>query len=172
MIPGFVSAQFNSTAMELENLLNAEVVTYAQATRFVLEAAEEFVTNDPNEAFQYAVSNRWLPLNTRADGNARLDHIALLLAHSFDIKGGLLYSITKNSRYAYRELKYMNVIQGRVISSMPVSGERLVFYVNRLLARQDIIASLETKRITPVSENLVVSNITDNVQEEITVLEN
>jgi len=158
--------------MELENLLNTEIVTYAQATRFVLEAAEEFITNDPNEAFQYAVNNRWLPLNTRADGNARLDHIALLLARSFDIKGNLLYSITKNSRYAYRELKYMNVIQGRVVSSMPVSGERLVFYVNKLLMRQDIIASLDNKRIIPIVDNAMLQDITDNAQEEITVLEN
>ncbi|MCL2806521.1 MAG: hypothetical protein FWD26_11350 [Treponema sp.] len=129
----FLSAQ--SPAEEFENLLNTQTVTYAQASRFILEAAEVPAALD--DAFQYAVEHGWLPRYAGSNDEARLKHIALLLAGAFDIKGGLLYSLTKNSRYAYRELKYINVIQGRVASSMPVSGERLVFYVNRMLARQE-----------------------------------
>ena len=129
-IPYILSAQ--TPAVEFETLLNADVVTYAQASRFVLDAAQ---VSEKGEAFEYAVSQGWLPENTGAEDAAQLDKIALLLARAFDINGGLLYSLTKNSRYAYRELKYKNVIQGRVDSSMPVSGERLVFYVNRLLTQ-------------------------------------
>ncbi|MCL2443490.1 MAG: hypothetical protein FWD13_08530 [Treponema sp.] len=135
-IPGYIFSQAVSPAVEFENLLNTEVVTYAQAARFVLQAAEVSGVNTPQEAFLYAVSQGWLPRNTREAEEARLDNIALLLSGSFDVRGSLLYSITKNSRYAYRQLRYMNIIQGRVVSSMPVSGERLVFYVNMLLDLQ------------------------------------
>lgn len=147
VIPGFLFGQGISPAAEFENLFNTEVVTYSQASRFVLEAAEELIIRDPHAAFQYAVNYGWLPKNVGIDDIARLDHIAMLLANSFNINGGLLYSVTKNSRYAYRELKYMNVIQGRVVSSMPVSGERLIFYVNRMLGRQDIINKLDEKNL-------------------------
>ena len=146
-IPGCLFAQAVSPAEEFENLLNTDVVTYAQACRFVLEAAEVLVSNDSVEAFRYASSRGWLPNNAGSDDKAQLNHISRLLMRSFDIKGGLFYSITRSSRYAYRELKYMNIIQGRVDATMPVSGERLIFYVNRLLARQDVLKRLEDKRI-------------------------
>jgi len=120
---------------ELENLLNTKAVTYAQASRFVLEAADVLVANDPEEAFQFAAGKGWLPENASPNDEARLDGIALLLAGSFDVKGGLLFSFTNNSRYAYRELKYADVISGRVHAAMPVSGERLVYYANSLFER-------------------------------------
>jgi len=134
----FLSAQESqSTAEEIETLLNTGVVTYAQASRFVLEAANVLAASDPKEAFDYAMQQKWLPKNVSADGLARLDHISLLLMSSFNVKGGIMYSITKNSRYAYRELVYLNVIQYRADPAMPVSGERLLFVVGRLIGESE-----------------------------------
>ncbi|MCL2760010.1 MAG: hypothetical protein FWD22_07340 [Treponema sp.] len=143
----FAVAPANSPAAEFEVLLNTGVVTYAQAARFVLEASEAFVTNNPNEAFDFAMQNGWLPGKVTPDDNAQLNHISRLLMRSFNLKGGIFYSITKSSRYAYRELVYKNVIQGRADATMPVSGERLIFYVNRLLTQQSAAASSNLRRI-------------------------
>jgi len=135
--PVILTAQASSPALEYENLLNTKVVTYAQASRFILEAAEVFTADNPDEAFQYAARLGWLPKNAGPNDPARLNHISQLFMQSFNIKGGLLYSLTNSSRYAYHELRYMNIIQGRVDATMLVSGERLIFYINRLLARQE-----------------------------------
>jgi len=129
-VSSFLSAQ--STAMEIETLLETNAVTYAQAARFILEAAGVKVTPHPEEAFYFAEQNNWLPRNAAAGDTARLDKISLLLMRSFDIKGGLFYSMTKSSHYAYRELVYKGIIQGRHDPAMKVSGERLIFYVNRI----------------------------------------
>ena len=138
-VPAFLSAQ--STAAEIEMLLGTRAVTYAQAARFVLEAADARITNNPEEAFNYAVQQNWLPKNAASGDLAKLDKISLLLMRSFDIRGGLFYSITKGiplgSRYAYRELVYSSIIQGRHDPDMLVSGERLIFYVNRIYSLQD-----------------------------------
>ena len=128
----FLSAQ--STADEIEALLNNSAVTYGQAARFVLEAADVTVTTDPAEAFQYAAQRNWLPKTASANEAARLDGISLLFMHSFGIKGGLLYSITKSSHYAYRDMVYRNLIQGRVDPAMNVSGERLLFITSRIFS--------------------------------------
>ena len=48
---GAVSAV--SQANELESVLESQAVTFAQASRFVLEAAEVLAVNDPEEAFLY-----------------------------------------------------------------------------------------------------------------------
>jgi len=126
-----------STAQEIEILLYSKTVTYAQAARFVLEAANALAADSGEEAFNYAVQQNWLPKNTAVGDPARLDNISQLLLRSFNIKGGLMYSITKNPHYAYRELVYLKIIQDRTDPSMLVSGEQLLFYVNRILARED-----------------------------------
>ena len=121
-----------STADQIETLLNTRAVTYAQAARFILQAADITVTEDP---FQYAMQQKWLGKNASADETARLDGVALLVMRTFDIKGGFLYSISKNSHYAYRELVYQDVIQGRIDPVMPVSGDTLLYIINRILSK-------------------------------------
>jgi len=130
-------------------------VTYAQASRFVLEASGKMVTYNPYEAFEYASENKWLPGKVSADQNARLDAVSLLILNAFDIKGGIFYSITNNSHYAYRELVYLRHIQGRVDPAMDVSGELLLFIVSSVLTGRDT---------TPVQEDTLV--VDQNAQSE------
>jgi hypothetical protein len=130
----FISAPaWSQTADELESLLNSPRLSYAQAARFVLEAADKVVIDDPAVAFRFANERKWLPPKTSADSFARLDGIALLLMRSFDMEGGFFYSMFGNSHYAYRELAYREVIQGRVDPGMAVSGDMLLFMVGRIL---------------------------------------
>ena len=97
-----------------------QAVTYGQAARFILEASGALATDSLQEAFDYAVEKKWLPSNVSVDENARLDRIALLLMRSFKIQGGIFYTLTKNSHYAYLELVYNNVIMGRHDPAMRV----------------------------------------------------
>jgi len=127
----FLSAQ---TADEIETLLNTRAVTYGQAARFVLEASDALVTGSHEEAFRYAVQQNWLPANSSSGDPARFDQISLLLMRSFNMNGGLMYTLTKSSHHAYRELVYRNVIQTRSDPAMIVSGEELLFIVGRLLS--------------------------------------
>jgi hypothetical protein len=129
-----------STAMEIETLLDTQAVSYGQAARFVLEASDTLVTASPEEAFNYAVRQGWLPADSAFNDNARLDRISLLLMRSFEMSGGIFYSLTKNAHYAYLELVYNNVITGRHDPAMPVSGARLLLYVSRILAMQGEMA--------------------------------
>jgi hypothetical protein len=126
-----------STANTIEALLSMDAVTYAAAARLLLEASETLKTSNADEAFNYAVEQNWLPKKAAANDEARLDAISLLLMRSFNIKGGLFYSITKNSHYAYRELVYQNIIQGKSDPSMKLSGERLLLITGRVLAIQE-----------------------------------
>jgi len=124
-----------STADEIETLLNTNAVTYAQAARFVLEAADVSAISDAEEAFRYAQERGWLPQKVAANDTARLDGISLLLMSSFSLKGGIFYSIFKSPHYAYRELAYMETIQGRADPAMKVSGERLLLIIGRILSQ-------------------------------------
>jgi len=124
-----------STANEIETLLSTGAVTYAAAARFFLEASGTTIISDYNEAFNFAAQRNWLPKNSVGDKKARLDAVCLLLMRSFDIKGGLLYSIAQNPHHAYRELVYKKIIQGRTDPAMEVSGEQLLFITGRALSQ-------------------------------------
>jgi outer membrane protein OmpA-like peptidoglycan-associated protein len=126
-----LSAQ--STAVEVENLLATDAVTYGQAVRFVLVASGKMTTYNQQEAFRYAVQRGWLPDKVTADQTARLDNISLLILKAFDVKGGLFYSIVNNPHHAYRELVYLNYIYGRSDPAMDVSGELLLFIIGKFM---------------------------------------
>jgi hypothetical protein len=52
---------------------------------------------------------------------------------AFNLKGGAMYSIFKNPRYAYREMVYKKLIQGQAESTMKVSGARLLQIISSTL---------------------------------------
>jgi hypothetical protein len=125
---------FAQTATEIEALLSAEALTYEQAASFVLSAADVPVSS---AAYSYAARRNWLSAKTAADGDAALNEVSLLLMGAFDIKGGIMYSLTNSPRYTYRELVHLGIIQGRADPSLAVSGELLVFMVGKVLDRME-----------------------------------
>ena len=130
LLPVFLNAQ---TAEKIEGLLNTSTVSYEDAAHIVLEAADVVTNSNPAEAFQLAVDRKWLPSGVRGTDNARLDGVCLLMTKAFNFKGGMFYSLFGNSHYAYRELQYNGVIQGRTDPAMDVSGDILFFMMGRIL---------------------------------------
>ena len=130
--------QQETAAYEIEMLLQTNAVTYGQASRFILEASDIAVFTDTEEAFLYLVENKWLPKNIGSGQAARLDVLSGIFMKAFDIKGGLFYSLTRAPHYAYRELVYLNLIQGKIEPGMNVSGELLLFITGRILTQYQI----------------------------------
>jgi hypothetical protein len=137
-VSAFLPAQSGlSPHDEVETLLNTSAVTYGQAARLALDSSETLITTSYEEAFNYAKEQGWLPDGVSADDTARLDRVALIFMKSFNLKGGLFYTISGSAHYAYRELAYINAIGGRTTPNMAVSGEQLLFITGRLLAARE-----------------------------------
>ena len=130
--PASVGAQ--GTAVEIEALLASDAITYAQASRFVLEAADAAMFDDSAEAFRFAIERDWLPGSASPDAPARLDSISLLLMRSFGLRGGILFTLTESAHFAYREMEYMGFIHGRVSPRQRVSGDTLLYLTGRVLS--------------------------------------
>jgi len=130
--PAFAVAQ--GAAMEIEALLASDAVTYAQAARFVLEAADAAAIADPREAFQFAAERGWLPGRAQPDDPARLDSLSLLFMRSFGMRGGIMFSLTGSARFAYREMEHMGFLQGRTGPAQRVTGDTLLYLTSRILA--------------------------------------
>jgi hypothetical protein len=125
---------FGQTADRIERLLEQERVSYRDAALLVLEAAgllEKETSAD--DAFSFAKERGWLPKNAQANSDAVLDGLSLLVVQAFKIKGGALFSLFKNPHYAYRVMVYRGIIQGRADPQMTVSGNILLYTVNRVM---------------------------------------
>jgi hypothetical protein len=137
----FLCAQ---TAAELDGILASRGLTYAQAASLILKAADAAPPSaSEEEAFNTAQSRGWLPGKAAAQDPAVLGGTSFIIMKSFGLKGGLLFSIFPGSRYAYREMVYQKIIQGRADPSMAVSGERLLQIISRVLSYTDQDSLLE-----------------------------
>jgi len=131
--PASVAAQ--GAAMEIESLLASDAITYAQASRFVLDAADVAAFDDPEVAFRFAMERNWLPRSASSNAPARLDSISLLLMRSFGLRGGVLFTLTESAHFAYREMEHMGFIHGRISPRQRVSGDTLLYVTGRVLAQ-------------------------------------
>jgi hypothetical protein len=125
------------TAAGLEALLNEQTLTWSATTAFVLEASGSLDTAgsmNGDNAFRLAVEREWLPKNAAPDDAATLNGVALLLMRSFDLKGGIFYSLFKSPHHAYREMVYKGLIRGDADPEMTVSGSQLLLIVSRILS--------------------------------------
>ena len=135
--PRMLDAQ---TAAEMDDMLKAETVSAAALARFALGAADllpQGLSGPVAErtAYDTAKSNGWI--NAAEDDNATLKDAAFIIMKAFDLKGGILYSLFKNPRYAYREMIYQNLIHGHADQSMEVTGQRLLLILDKTIAYVD-----------------------------------
>ena len=133
----FSLSAFSQTAAEIDTLLSQETVSVTSAARYVLGAAgtlppELSGAAAEAEAYTTARSNGWL--TSTANESITMKELSYLIMKAFDLKGGVMYKLLRNPRYAYREMIYRKVIQGRADPAMNVSGQRLLQIIGRTLS--------------------------------------
>ena len=126
LLPAFAFAQ---TAAELDALLETNTISTSPAARFTLGAAgltppELSGAAATNAAYQEALSNGWVTIGP--DDAITLQEMAFLMMNAFEIKGGIMYTIFRSPRYAYREMIYHRLIQGRTDANMKLSGQQFL----------------------------------------------
>jgi len=135
------SPLYAGTAGKLEALLDKNPVTLSEAAALILEASgiqnDAQFFNNPLYAFLYAKEKKWLSEKSAHNEYARLDRIALIIMRSFELKGGVFFSLVKSPHYAYRELVYKNVIRNMPDPHVFVSGKDLLLIISRLLSMKE-----------------------------------
>jgi hypothetical protein len=122
------------SAEDVDRLLASEAVNYAAAARFVLLAAEVVAEDaDPAAGFDQAVARGWLAAGLDPEAPVSLGEFSHLCVAAFGLETGFLYRFFPGPRYAYRELVYRKMIQGRSDPAQAVPGARVVRILGRIL---------------------------------------
>ena len=129
------SFAFAQSASEMDAMLHADTVSAARAVRFVLGAADLLqsgisAAEAERVAYDMAASNGWI--KAKSDESITMRETAFLIMKAFNMKGGIMYSIFKNPRYAYREMVYRNLIPGRMNGNIKVTGSALLAILDRV----------------------------------------
>jgi hypothetical protein len=120
------------SAAETEILLQSQAVSWGEAARYILAAAGVDESADEEGAFRRAAEMVRLPRGAEPGSRAGMGGISLVIMKAFGISGGM-YRFFPGARYAYRELVFLNIIQGPGDPDMTVSGERFLHILGRAL---------------------------------------
>ncbi|MDR1596824.1 MAG: hypothetical protein LBR99_03865 [Treponema sp.] len=130
-LTGALSAQ---TARMIDDLLEVRAVSFETACAVVLAAAGLAVPDPiPDAAYKEAFEMGALPESAEPDAAIKLGQLSFLIMKAFNMKSGFWYALFPGPRYAYRELTYRKILQGRNDPSLTVSGERLLLILGRTL---------------------------------------
>ena len=119
----FVLKGFGQSADRISSIIKTNSVTKGEASYLAasyLGLIEEEGKNE--EAFSALAEQGYF--NAKDSGDDLIDYATLsyIYAKALDIKGGVFYSIFRNKRYAFNELKAQNVIPRECDPSDKVKG--------------------------------------------------
>jgi hypothetical protein len=127
------AAVFAQTAENLDAVLEAKQVSFAQAAAVILPAAGLLPPNaGPDAAFERA--REWLPRRAEGDKPIRMGELAHLVMRSFGLSGGFLYALFPGPRYAYRALAWRRFLPLNPGPYRTLSGEELLYITGQALS--------------------------------------
>ena len=129
----FLFPAFTQTAADIETMLYEKAVTFEQAAWLILASAMDEPPVNSQAAFVLAVEQGWISVNVSGGAPINFGNLSFLAMKAFDIKGGLMYRLFENRRYAFREMKNFGYITGRAYSGLNVSGEQFLQILGNIM---------------------------------------
>ena len=133
------AASFGQAAVKVDIILQTEKATYGQAAYLIQTALPNGSdTIDFNTAFdRFKNDHKNMIRDSVTAGDViPIKTYAFLLMKVFNIKGGLMYRIAPCPHYAYRDLRYLAVIQGKNAPDAPMTGAAMLQILSRIDAVQ------------------------------------
>lgn len=131
-------AQFNDT---MDEILAQDKLTLGAASFILLSSAGELDDSSSLEQAASALSAKIPGISADWNEEINLGQYSSYLMKVHSVKGGLMYRMCANGplapRYALRELRFLEIVQGRAYTPMSLSGERAVRILGRLLSTKE-----------------------------------
>ena len=129
------AATFGQAAEKIDKILETETATFGQATYLIQTALDDGSDGlDFETAFErFKSENQNLIRDSvTAEDVIPVKTYAFLLMKAFDVKGGMMYRIYPCPRYAYRDLRYLAVIQGKNNPDASMTGASMLQILGRV----------------------------------------
>ncbi len=128
-VPGF--AGFNEA---MDAVLAEDRISLASAAFLILAEARLIDEGATGEDAVRILAERVPGIDDNPARSITLGEYAWYLMKVNGMKGGLMFRVAPGPRYALRELKFLDIVQGRAFPDMPLSGERAARIMGRYLS--------------------------------------
>lgn len=125
---------FGQSADFVSKMIESPCVTYEDAAYFCainLGLIQE--TDSANEALVALDREKVFSMPENPTANITYDAFANMCLKTWKIKGGLLYTITKSNRYAFKEMQYLGFIPNSEDPKSEVSGIQMLNMFTRCI---------------------------------------
>lgn len=129
------ATSFGQSAEKVDKILETEKATFGQAAYLIQTALNGGSDGlDFDTAFDRFKSEHQNLIrdSVTADDVIPAKTYAFLLMKAFDVKGGMMYRIYPCPRYAYRDLRYLAVIQGKNNPTASMTGTTMLQIFSRI----------------------------------------
>ena len=128
------SGGFCQSAAFVDALLDSGSITVGQGAYLALAASGAIPENaDVGLAFAELEKLGWVPRSAAAGTSISLKDYSYIVMRALGLPGGFMYALLPGPRYAYRQLVYARVIQGRSDPGMLVPGAVALGMIGRAL---------------------------------------
>ncbi len=128
------------SADAVSSMIETPAVRYSQATYFMATAVDpNFSTEEESLEFCIAVGLCNRP--SSPDKLITMSEFAGLCMRTFNLKGGILYSLTRSNHYAFREMQAKGFISKNADPSATITGS------NALIMITECITAVEAGRL-------------------------
>lgn len=136
---GFSFSAFSQSADVITELLQTKELTNEQ-TAYILATWQDDANSEKTytQAFTLLQEEKFFSSSKEASSPITLAELSIVCMRIFDMKGGLLYTLFPSERYAFRELKFLNILPQTANPSFNVSGKEAF----------NILSKLENKAIS------------------------
>jgi hypothetical protein len=126
-----LSAQSNQI---MDEILAEPALTAPSAAYLLLSAADGAAQPETREQALQLMAEDF----AGTGDTLTMGEFSLLVQKQFDLPRGLASRLFGTPRYALRDLKFQRIIQGRAHPSTPLSGERALRIIGRVLSGQEV----------------------------------
>lgn len=133
----FLLSAYSQSSEKISDIVNEEKITFGQLS-YLIGTCNSWIEDSCSydEAFSVLKEKKFFQNDKRSDEPARLDEISHAITKALKIKGGLLYRITDSKRYAFKELKAMDIISQNSDPSSKISGRDAIGILYTLISEE------------------------------------
>lgn len=104
---------FSQDASFFTTVLDSQRITWEQAAFLAMAGSGRVPdTVSPNKAWESLSKTQWYTNIPEKHSPISVQQFSYLLAMSFNVNGGLWFTLFNNERYAYREMVFKSVVPG------------------------------------------------------------
>ena len=131
----FIAAAFGQSAQKIDEILKSGEATFGQAAYLILTALGS-ASDDTDFAAAFDEirkhDQKWIHNSVTAEDSIPVKAYAFLLMNAFNMERGMMYRIYPCPRYAFRDLRYLAIIQGKDDPDAPMTGAEMLQILARI----------------------------------------